>query len=178
MSFRISSTLLASLFLLATTPVYATGSKASAAQRFGTRPVAGCPVVKAKASGPPPKSALKALVRCNFEANWGNQIILMDNIKVEVGNPIPWSPDIMAADADSRFPFYPIRGSFREVNCQREFSWSKDKGRNCSIQHITHDEGLCWHTGFGDWKCGFGGTNMTAEPPVKHQAPPADLAAP
>jgi len=130
----------ASFFAL---PASALSAK-DAAAKYGTRPPVECPEVQAAKSGPPPADKVRALVMCNYEQEFdgfGNEaarhVLLMDDLKVQVGNPIPYHLDLMARDADSHFPFYPIRGSFTSVSCQREFTYSTDKGKNCMIQHIT-----------------------------------------
>jgi len=42
---------------------------------------------------------------------------------------------------------------------------------------ITQDTGLCWHTAFGDWKCGFGGRDMRSDETVAEQPPTEGTAA-
>ena len=162
--------------LLSAVPAFALSAQ-KAASEYGTRPPVTCPDIHAAKYGPPPAAMVKLLVKCDWEHEIYNALMLMDGVRVQVGSPIPWHSSIMAADADSRFPFYPIRGSFVSVMCKREFPWSKNRGRNCEIQHITHDEGYCWHTGFGDWKCGFGGENLRQDAAVKGQPPTPGTAA-
>lgn len=173
--------------LVVSAPFFAASAYAlstnEAAAKFGTRAPTACPEVTAAKSGPPPAAEVKSLVMCNYEqetGGFGNEagraVLLMDDVKVQVGRPIPFHADLMAHDADSNFPFYPIRGSFTSVMCRREFSYSTDKGKNCMIQHFTQDTGLCWHTGFGDWKCGFGGRDSRTDETVTNQPPTAGTA--
>jgi len=174
--------------LVASAPFFAAPASAlsakDAAAKYGTRAPIECPEVQAAKNGPPPAAEVKALTMCNYEHEedgFGNEaaraVLLMDDVKVQVGNAIPFHLDLMARDADSHFPFYPIRGSFTSVSCRREFTYSTDKGKNCMIQHITQDTGLCWHTAFGDWKCGFGGRDMRSDETVTEQPPTKGTAA-
>lgn len=143
-----------------------------AASEYGTRPPRTCHEVKAAENGPPPLATVRHLVACDFEQDFGgDSILLMDKLKVQVGGPVPYHYEYMIHDADVRFPYYPIRGSFTEVSCKREFSYSTFKGRNCTIQRVTQDDGFCWHTSFGDWKCALGGTDLKQDAPVKQQPP-------
>ena len=173
--------LLALAILVVSAPFFSSRANAltdkEAAAKFGTRAPTACPEVKAAKSGAPPAAEVKALVMCSYEQEFERSVLLMGDVKVQVGNAIPYHLDLMARDADSHFPFYPIRGSFTSVSCRREYSYSTDKGKNCMIQHVMQDTGLCWHTAFGDWKCSFGGRDSRTDELVTDQPPTPDTAA-
>lgn len=152
----------------------------SAGTKYGTREPTKCPSVTTPKNGPPSAAAIKQLVMCNSERDLGQSIYLMDNVQVQVGASRRYvaADALLTTDADTKAPEYPIRGSFTEVSCIRQFAWSSFKGKNCTTTHITEDHGVCWRTTFGDWRCGFGGRDLRQEEPVRDQAPPPDVAAP
>ena len=74
--------------------------------------------------------------------------------------------NIRDIDADS--PVYPLRGSLDMYACNLADPKIKaatgfdkySRGKNCFLYHEPTATGVCYKTGFGDWRCSLGTTPL------------------
>ena len=64
-------------------------------------------------------------------------------------------------DIDYNVPVYPIKGTYKDYSC--DYSNAGSAGHNCTIYDARHASGICWHTGFGNWRCRMGDTAYCRE---------------
>ena len=108
---------------------------------------------------PPNASQAAALVQCHDESMSPSQIFLRTNVKVEMGSPRAYNPNVDSGwnDIDPSAKVYPIRGHLTNYIC--------DSNPNIGCSVFTGDNattGACWKTSFGNWTC-------TLAPSLEHQ---------
>ncbi|MBH0238884.1 hypothetical protein [Methylobrevis albus] len=126
------------------------------------------PCVALTQSEPPTAEQAAALVRCTGEiASDGGELTLMENLRVEVGGPVPYVAmydKYVMQDADARSDTYPIRGSFTWSVCKTRHDAAiyGNPDLNCAESDVAAAQGLCWKTSFADWRCRMTGASAAA----------------
>jgi hypothetical protein len=123
--------------------------------RYGARDPRTCADTKNPTSGAISAEQATKYVISNLEHQFGENLYLVENVKVEIGGSRPYNAytDSGAADIDTTAPVYPIRGSFDQYQCAPISKLYPNNGRNCTLYHMRKAEGKCYKTTFGDWCC-------------------------
>jgi len=140
--------------------------------KYGTRDPRIC-----KDKTQPRKGALSAeqarqYFICGAEYILAGKLYLIENVTVQVGEARPYNPneDINFPNINTKFPIYPIRGSFKKYICDPIYLDRSNLNRNCSIYNYPNAKGACYKDNFGDWSCGM--TDATTSELVESDAPP------
>ena len=127
----------------------------SVRERFGSREPRTCADQKAPAKGAITAALAKKYFICKAEAIQGNLLYLVENLRLEVGGGVPYTPNLGAFQSvNVRVPLYPIRGSLLRYQCKdlvREHVGPPDT--NCHTYNEPKATGYCYKTTFGDWSC-------------------------
>ncbi len=132
--------------------------------KWGTRLPRECTQV----TSPPNASQAAALVQCTMEAESRDMVILIQDVKVQLGGPRSFgeAADTGLQDLDVSAKIIPLRGSQTMYQCGEVRFYGK--GTQCSAFLYPKSEGRCWKTKFGDWKCnlagGPGAQQLTKQP--------------
>ena len=124
--------------------------------KYGTRDPRTCEEMKAPAKGVISSALATKYFICAAERIDGQYLILLENVKVEVGAGRPYNPnmDINVPEIDVRFPLYPIRGSHTLYQCKNpETDYISVPGKTCHRYEHKNAKGSCYKTTFGDWRC-------------------------
>lgn len=123
--------------------------------RFGARDQRTCDDTKAPAKGAITAALALKYLNCQMEGVWSGNLYLVENVKVEVGGGVPYTPNLGAFDSiNVRVPLYPIRGSFVKYQCKDlETEHVGPPDTNCNTYNNPKATGYCYKTTFGDWKC-------------------------
>jgi len=134
----------------------------SAGAIFGTRAPLACKSTKEPAKGPLSAQQAALYVRCGREGitrhSGGDTLYLFEKVAFEVAKGRPYqASDSLLTDIDPALPVYPIRGTFDLYGCSNPRQMTPPKpGRNCGLNRNVQGTGVCYKTGFGDWKCTIG----------------------
>jgi hypothetical protein len=124
---------------------------------YGTRDPNTCASRKAPANGAPSVAQATAYFKCSMEYFFGDKLVLVENVTVEVGNGRRFlRSDSELKEVDPQYLIYPIRGSFDKYFCSRWPVWGgvPDKTQpNCLLSRPRNTVGVCYRTSFADWKC-------------------------
>lgn len=126
------------------------------------------PCVALTQSAPPTAEQAAELVRCTGEvAPDGGALSLMENVRVEVGGPVPYVAmydRYVMEDADVQSDTYPIRGSFTWSTCKTRHDAAiyGNPDLNCAESDVASAQGLCWKTSFAEWRCRMTGASGAA----------------
>ena len=122
-------------------------------EKWGTRLPTECTQV----TSTPNASQTVALVQCTMEAESRNLVILVQDVKVQMGAPRSFGEvaDTGLQDLDVSAKIIPLRGSQTMYQCGEVRFYGK--GMQCSAFPYPKSEGRCWKTKFGDWKCNLAG---------------------
>ena len=132
--------------------------------KWGTRLPRECSQV----TSPPSAAQAVALVQCTMEAESRDMVILIQDVKVQMGAPRAFgeAADTGLQDLDVSAKILPLRGSQTMYQCGEVRFYGK--GTQCSAFPYPKSEGRCWKTKFGDWKCnlagGPGAQQLTKQP--------------
>jgi hypothetical protein len=132
--------------------------------KWGTRLPREC----AQVTTPPNAAQAVALVQCTMEAESRDMVILIQDVKVQMGGARPFgeAADTGLQDLDVSAKIIPLRGSQTMYQCGEVRFYGK--GTQCSAFLYPKSEGRCWKTKFGDWKCnlagGPGAQQLTKQP--------------
>lgn len=125
------------------------------ASRYGTRGPRTCADTKAPASGAITAALATRYFICASEGISSGDLYLVENVKLEVGAGVPYTPNLGSFEAiNVRVPLYPIRGSFTRYQCRdlvREYVGPA--GQSCNVYNNVNATGYCYKTTFNDWKC-------------------------
>lgn len=154
-------------------------AKVSEINQYGTRDPRTCDDTIAPTKGPITAALAKKYFICRAEKFSGYDLILVDNVTVAVGGGRPWNPqsDINYSEIDVRVPIYPIRGSYTQHMCTKEYpkpGTLYNIGKNCNRFENRNATGSCYKTTFGDWRCSMFDFNQTADDRT-FQIPPPKL---
>lgn len=124
-------------------------------ERYGSREPRTCEDTKSPAKVAITAELAKKYFICKAEGLNGNLLYLVENVKLEVGGPVPYDPTLGAFEAiNVRVPLYPIRGSYLRYQCKNlinEHVGAPDT--NCNTYNQPKATGYCYKTTFGDWSC-------------------------
>lgn len=145
-------------------------------ERFGSREPTTCADTKAPASGPITADLARKYFICQMEKISGNQLNLVEDVKVEVGGGIPYAA-IMGhrslPEIDVNHPVYPIRGSYVAYKVSDPVTAAADHpGRNASSNLHPNATGYCYKTTFGDWRCYMADPAFTNRENTRYNVPP------
>ncbi len=88
--------------------------------KFGARAPRTCTDKSAPASGPITAGWARKYFICKAESYSGSTLYLVENVKVQVGGGVPYTPNLGAFhEIDVTVPLYPIRGSLVSYTCAR-----------------------------------------------------------
>jgi hypothetical protein len=138
---------------------------------FNARDPRICSDTKNPLSGGPSSDQAKQYVICGLEGVKVDALYLVEDVKVDIGAARAYSvrSEANAGDIDPKFPVYPLRASFNQYQCDREYADSNPQynnvGRNCSVYVEPKAEGKCVKTTFGDWRCAI--TSRTSNSTTK-----------
>jgi hypothetical protein len=143
--------------------------------RFGARDPRKCDDTKDPARGAITAALALKYLNCQMEYVSGGHLYLAENIKVEVGGGVPYTPNLGAFEAiNVRVPLYPIRGSYLRYQCddlKTEHVGPPDT--NCTTYNQPKATGYCYKTTFGDWRCSMSDRSSHEKENVrKNVAPP------
>ena len=96
---------------------------------------------------PPTAVEAGALIQCGQENEDRDGDYLFQNLQIRMGaaRPYIYNQDSHFTNIDTTLKLYPIRVTGDWYGCH---------GRaTCTVQHFTDQDGACWKTTFGDWKC-------------------------
>jgi hypothetical protein len=105
--------------------------------RFGARDPRTCADTKAPAKGAITAAHALKYLNCQMEGIWSNDLYLVENVKVEVGDGMSYAGirgQYSLNQIDVNHPVYPIRGSLVKYQCYEEnpdYSHSMP-GKNCN----------------------------------------------
>ena len=130
--------------------------QASVSRPYGAREPATC-TAGDQAQGKPTAAQVAQYIRCTLEGVADGALFLIENIDVrQIGNAEQVDASFFP-DIDSRQPVYPIQGSLRRYNCDREgrnVSWGRaEPGANCVSFLESNASGYCYKTTAGTWNC-------------------------
>ena len=92
----------------------------------------------------------------NEHESGGGYIYFVEDVKVQVGSGRLYNPreDINFSGIDTKFPIYPIRGSYKSYQCTAIFPDKTNTNRNCNSYSAPKATGACYKkSGFGEWRC-------------------------
>lgn len=107
-------------------------------------------------TGAPSAAKAAEFVACENEGINGDKLYFVENVKVQVGAARRYNPaeDINFSGIDTKFPIYPIRGSYKSYQCTAIFPDKTNTNRNCTLWDYPNAEGACYKkSGFGEWRC-------------------------
>ena len=144
----------------ASTPAVTQSAQTAKTNRFGAREPRTCDDTKAPLKGAITAALAQKYLNCQMEGVRGNYLYLVENVKVEVGNGIPYAAIMRHrsfSEIDVNHPVYPIRGSFLQYLGKDPVSdHVGPPDTNCTIYNHPKATGYCYKTTFGDWKCVMG----------------------
>jgi len=122
---------------------------------YGAREPRVCKDKKQPRTGALTAAQAKEYLICDAEKVFGVDLGFVEDVTVEVGKPRPYNikEDFNYNDIDTKFPIYPIRGSYKSYNCQPINGDGRNRGKNCSIYDNPNAKGSCYKNSFGDWTC-------------------------
>jgi hypothetical protein len=165
------------IHLLATAPLVLIGLPATAqadpSSPWGARAPARCDALKVSAA--PSAAQARQMVRCGHEraSTSSGELWLMEDLAVEVGSAQPFKAfynTYTMADADTKHPVHPIRGSFTWSVCMLRKDAAvarRDPDQNCRETAVGDAKGVCWRTAFGDWRCSLTGHSGETRSPTR-----------
>lgn len=123
--------------------------------RFGARDPRTVDDTKAPKSGPITAPLAQKYLNAQMEDISGNRLYLVENVKVEVGGGVPYTPNLGAfQEIDVKVPLYPIRGSYLQYQCSDpKTDYVGPPNTNCRCYTHRKAKGYCYKTTFGDWRC-------------------------
>lgn len=83
--------------------------------------------------------------------------------------------DFVIIQAMKDLPIYPIRGSYTQYMCTKEYperGTLYNIGKNCNRSENRNATGSCYKTTFGDWRCSMFDINQTSDDRTFQIAPP------
>lgn len=133
--------------------VFLFANTATAENKYGAREPRTCADTKAPATGPITAALAQKYLNSQMESYSGNDLWLVENVKVEVGGGVPYTPNLGSfQEIDVKVPLYPIRGSYLQYQCHTITPYTP-AGKNCSCYTHNKAKGYCYKTTFGDWTC-------------------------
>ena len=141
-------------------------AQAGSGAKYGSRDVSTCDDMKAPAKGAITAELAAKYARCTYEKADSQGILLLEDLKVQVGGSVPFNARTYPymTDITPGAPVYQLRGSYKNYICSQvsdDARWG-NRGKNCTMFVNTKAEGVCYRTTFGDWYCaitGGGGAN-------------------
>ena len=145
--------------------------------KYGTRDPRTCTNTNAPARGAITAALAKQYLICQAEKVSGSELYLVENVTVEVGGGRPYNPqsDINYQEIDVKVPIYPIRGSYTQYQCIKEYpdpGTLYNVGKNCGVFEHRKATGSCYKTTFGDWRCNMFDYDMSSDDKHFGVAPP------
>jgi hypothetical protein len=160
--------LMTTLALASALPMWAQGSK------YGSRDPKTCPASKYSAA--PSTDQAGQLFACATEQDTGDTIYLVQDVKVEIASKSrSFQSGDLYNDIDQSGPVFPIRGSYTEYACRKQFNLDSSHtnlGKNCSAMQQPHAQGICYKTTFGDWSCRMRDPSVHWDTAVANLPPP------
>lgn len=139
---------------LAAAPLLASAQGGVGARFGGAREPRSCADYTAPTRGAITSALAAKYVICDVEAEHMTSLLLVDNVRVQVGATRPFQALTDSyTDIDHAAPVYPIRGSFVEYSCSEPNAAVGTVGKNCTVYDQPHAQGVCYKTSFGDWRC-------------------------
>jgi hypothetical protein len=142
-------------------------------KRFGSRDPRTCADTSAPAGNNITPALAAKYFACKAEYVRGNQIYLVEDIKVQVGGPVPYTPNLGAFEGiNVRVPLRPIRGSYVGYQCRdlvREHTGPAST--SCGVYEHTKATGYCYKTTFNDWSCYMADPNAAGNQTRRSAAP-------
>ncbi len=146
--------------------------------RFGARAPRTCADKSAPARGAITAGWARKYFICKAEYEQGGSLHLVENVKVQVGGGVPYTPNLGAfPEIDVTVPLYPIRGSLVSYSCQNLItSHTGPPETSCYRYEQPNPKGYCYKTTFKDWDCYMADTsNIAGGGPDKKGPPPSGL---
>ncbi|MBX3529166.1 MAG: hypothetical protein KF849_01060 [Rhizobiaceae bacterium] len=138
-----------------------TASSASLGEEYGSREPRTCADTSAPASGAITADLAKTYFECQAEGQSGAELYLVEQVKVQVGGGVPYTPNLGSFSAiDVNVPLYPIRGSYLEYQCGSLLR-GHTPGANCATCNQPKATGYCYKTTFADWNCYMADQSVT-----------------
>jgi len=166
-----TSKLIAAWVLAACIPMWA---QAGSGAKYGSRNPKTCPAVKS--AGAPSAALASQLFACATEQDTGDTLILVENVQIQVAStPRHFQLGDLYNDIDQNSPVYPIRGSFVEYSCRKQFNLDASHtnvGKNCLVMQQPHSQGICYKNGFAEWVCRMRDPSVHWDTAVANMAPP------
>lgn len=127
----------------------------SIAARFGAREPRTCADTKAPAGNAITPALAARYFACKAEELQGNTLYLVENVKVEVGGGVPYTPNLGSFPSiNVKVPLLPIRGSYLGYQCADLVrQHSGPPSTSCNVYNHTKATGYCYKTTFDDWSC-------------------------
>lgn len=123
--------------------------------RFGARDPRTCADTKAPGGNNITPALAAKYFACKAEYLRENTLVLVENVKVEVGGATPYTPNLGSFhQIDVRVPLRAIRGSYLLYSCKdlaREHSGPAST--SCYVYDHKRATGYCYKTTFNDWSC-------------------------
>lgn len=171
MKYRLVPVMACAFFLMATPSM-----AASVGEEFGARDPATCSDTSQPTSGSIPWGLAATYFSCAEEGLFGGNLYLIDELRIEVGSPIPYvSIEVDLYSIDVTAPAYPIRGSYVKYQCRSLKTENIGmEGANCTSYDHPNAVGYCYRTTFADWRCFMADKNNNNPQYVQHGVAPPD----
>ncbi len=132
-----------------------TFAQAGIGAKYGARDPRTCADKKSPRTGALSAAQATEYVTCASEGVFVTSLFLVENVSVQIGKARPYNirEDINFPNIDTKFPVYPIRGSFREYVCTPIYGDRHNLNRNCWIKEEPNAKGACYKDSFGEWDC-------------------------
>lgn len=164
MSVKVSATIVALASAVFTTSAGAQPTKSGAPVQltrdaaigapYGAPGPRSCSSMKLPAAGGITAAVARAYVICGYEGVHGSDtLLLLSKVQIQVGTPRPYVHVSDSLDGiDPRKPVYDIRGQSVRFGCSLPRQYLPH-AQQCSRTAATKNEGKCYRTTFGDWRC-------------------------
>ena len=142
---------------------------------FGARAPRTCADKSAPAKGPITAGLARKYFICKAEKYVGADLYLVENVKLQVGGGVPYTPNLGAFhEIDVTVPLYPIRGSLVKYSCAKIIgSYSPSPESSCQAFDEPAARGYCYKTTFNDWDCYMSDTSQYSQ--SRRGPPPRSL---
>ena len=134
---------------------------ASLGEGAGSREPHTCADTNAPVRGAITADLAKTYFECKAEGLWGDRLYLVEQVSLQVGGGVPYTPNLGSFDAiDVSVPLYPIRGSYLKYQCGSLLR-GHTLGANCTMYNEPKATGYCYKTTFADWSCYMADRSVT-----------------